>query len=123
MVSQLPKLLCCLTSDLFARTLLAASSYREADVFQWPMRPPCWQNLAFATYSSTSVFRPAAHSEGSWQVPKDLLVQYRLGGSSNDCLSEEKTGSSLKSQDSVRALLIVSVKLEYSNWVRHLSQH
>ena len=78
----------------------------------------------FATYSSTSLFGPVAHSEGSWQVVlKDLLVQYRLGGSSNDCLSEEKIGSSLKSQDPVRVLLIVSVKLECSNWVRHLSQH
>ena len=69
------------------------------------------------------MFGPVAHSEGSWQVLKDLLVRYRLGGLSNDCLSEEKTGSSLKSQDPVRALLIVSVTLECSNWVRHLSQH
>ena len=124
MVSQLTKLQCCLTSDLFARILLAASFYSEADVFQWSsMRPPCWRNSAFATYSSTLVFGPVAHSEGSWQVLKDILVRYRLGGSSNDCLSEEKTASSLKSQDLVRAMLIVSVKLECSNWVRHLSQH
>ena len=123
MVSQLTKLLCCLTSDLFARTLFAASFYRGTDVFQWSsMRPPCWRNSAFATYSSTSVFGTVAHSEESWQVLKDLLVRYRLGGSSDDCLSEEKTGLSLKSQDPVspvRALLIVSIKLECSNWVRH----
>ena len=124
MVSQLAKLLCCLTSDLFARTLLAASFYREADVFQWSSRrPPCWRNSAFATYSNTLVFGPVAHSEGSWQVLKGLSVRYRLGGSSNDCLSEEKTGSSLKSQDLVGALLIISFKLECSDWVCHLSQH
>ena len=78
------------------------------------MRPPCWRNSAFATYSSTLVFGPVAHSDGSWQVLKDLLVRYRFGGSSNDCLSEEKTGSSFKSQDAVRALLIFSVRLEGS---------
>ena len=37
-----------------------------------------------------------------------------FGCSPNDCLSEEKTGSSLKSQDRVRALLIVCVRLECS---------
>ena len=78
--------------------------------FTWSsLRPHCWRNSAFATYSSTLVFGPVAHSEGSWQVLKDLLVHYHLGSSSNDCLSEEKTGSSLKSQDPVRALLIISV--------------
>ena len=37
-----------------------------------------------------------------------------FGCSPNDCLIEEKTGSSLKSQDRVRALLIVCVRLECS---------
>ena len=60
------------------------------------------------------MFGRVAHSDGSLQVLKDLLVRYRFGGSSNDCLSEEKTGSSFKSQDAVRALLIFSVRLEGS---------
>ena len=76
-----------------------------------------------AEFGVCNVFGPVAHSDGSWQVLKDLLVRFRFGGSSNDCLSEEKTGSSFKSQDAVRALLIFSVKLEGSNWVPHLSQH
>ena len=119
MVSQLTKLLCCLTSDLLT-LILPCCKFR---VFQWSsIRPLCWRNSAFATYSSTLVFGPVAHSEGSWQVLKDLLVRYRLIGSSNDCLSEEKTGLSLKSQDQVRASLINSVKLEFSNWFPHLSQ-
>ena len=42
--------------------------------------------------------------------------------SSNDCLSEEKTSSSLKSQDRVRALLIVCGRLECSKLGRLLSQ-
>ena len=90
--------------------LLQASSL--SIVFYAP--PPCWRNSGFATYSSTLVFRPVAHSDGSWQVLNDLLVRYRFGSSSNDCLSEEKTGSSFKSQDGVRALLIFSVRLEGS---------
>ena len=60
------------------------------------------------------MFGPAAHSDGCWQVFKDLLVRYRFGSSLNDCLSEEKTGSSFKSQDAVRALLILSFRLEGS---------
>ena len=83
---------------------------------------PLRSHTACCKFQSALVFGPVAHSEGSWQVLKDLLVRYRLGGS-NDCLSEEMTGSSLKSKNPVRTLLIISVKLECSNWVRHLSQH
>ena len=60
------------------------------------------------------MFGPVAHSDGCWQVLKDLLVRCRFGCSSNDCLSEEKTGSSFKSQDALRALQIFSVRLEGS---------
>ena len=111
MVSQLSKLLCFLTSDLLAFILPCCKLL----VFQWSsMLPPCWRNSASATCSSTLVFGPVAHSDGSWHLLKDLLVRYRFSGSSNDCLSEEKTGSSFKSQDAVRALLIFSVRLEGS---------
>ena len=38
--------------------------YCEADVFQWSsIRPPCWRNSSFLTYSSISVF---AHCQRSW---------------------------------------------------------
>ena len=106
--------LCCLHKN-FAPNTNAFSRQREADVLHWSsMRPPRWRNLAFATYSSTSVFGLVAHSEGSWQVLKGFWCDSAFSCSSNDCLSEEKTGSSLNSQDRVRALLIVCVKLECS---------
>ena len=116
MVSQLTKLQCCLTSDLLACILLAASLMSFNCLL-------CGHHFGVCKYSSTLVFGPVAHSEGSWQVLQDLLVRYRLSGSSNDCLSEEKTGPSLKSHDPVRALLIISVNPKCSNLVRHLSQH
>ena len=121
-VSQLTKPLCCLTSDLLAPILRAASLMSFNGLLcghpaggirrlQRTQAPWCLDLL------------PGIPREVCRQVLKDLLVRYRLGGSSNDCLSKEKTGSSLESQDPVRALLIISVKLECSNWVPHLSQH
>ena len=69
------------------------------------------------------MFGPVAHSEGSWLVLKSFWCDTALGCSPNDCLSEKKTGSSLKSQDRVRALLIVVLALNVQNLVRHLSQY
>ena len=68
------------------------------------------------------MFGFGAHSKGRWQVFKDFLMRYRFGDSSNDCLSEEKTGSTLKSKDWVRALLFICVRLECSKLGHHLSQ-
>ena len=50
-------------------------------------------------------------------------TERHFGCSSNDCLSEERTGSFLRSQDRVRVLLIVCVRLECSKLGHPLSQH
>ena len=108
----------------------AASFYREADIFQFVF----YTATLLAEFSVCNLIKrlgvwtccpfrgKLTSAQGSFgAIPG---VRYRLDGASNDCFSEEKTGSSLrKSQDPVRALLIISVKLECSNWVRHLSQH
>ena len=61
-----------------------------------------------------------AGAQGFFGAIQLYFMRYRC--SSNDCLSEEKTGLSLKSQDRVRALLIVCVRLECSKLGHSLSQ-
>ena len=56
-------------AKFLAPSTKAFSRQSEVDVLHWSsMRTPCWQNLAFATYSSTSVFGLVAHSEGAIQL-------------------------------------------------------
>ena len=77
-VSVESDLFCCLSAECclqknFGPNTNAFRRQREADVLHWSfMLPPCWQNSAFATYSSTSVFGLVAHYEGSWQCSKDF---------------------------------------------------
>ena len=74
--------------------------------------PPYQQNSGFVITSyptkprlpnTSSVFGFLAHFEGSLQVHLSSKVLYSFSCSPTNCLSEEKIGSSMKTQDRVRA--------------------